>query len=169
MTIKHPLLSGVRLVAIFEAVKGALVLLVGLGLLALIDRDIEAVAEHIVRLGHLNPASHYPKIFIDAASRVTDGHLWALAAAAVLYAIVRGVEAYGLWLERRWAEWFALVAGGLYLPVEIFEVFHRVSWIKVGVLVTNIAIVIYMAYALRHQPELDRELQEVRGNDAASA
>ena len=145
-----------RLVALFEAVKGALVLLVGFGLLSLVHRDVEAVAEHIVRLGHLNPASHYPQIFIDAASRVTDGRLWALAAAALIYAIVRGIEAYGLWYERRWAEWFALVAGGLYLPVEIYELVHRVTWVRVGVFGTNVAIVVYMAVALfkqsKHSP-----------------
>ena len=70
-----------RVVAAFEAGKGALVLLAGLGLLSLIHRDIQAVAEHIVRMGHLNPASHYPRVFIEAASRVTDGYLWAMAGA----------------------------------------------------------------------------------------
>lgn len=144
------LLGGIRLIAFFEAAKGAIVLLAGLGLLSLIHRDVQAMAEHIVRLGHLNPASRYPKIFIEAASRVTDGYLWAMAGAAVLYSIVRGIEAYGLWHERRWAEWFAMVAGGMYLPVELFELFHRWSWLKLGVFSTNVIIVAYMAYALLH-------------------
>lgn len=154
-----PLLTGMRVVAVFEAAKGALVLLAGLGLLALIHRDVEAIAERIVRFGHLNPASHYPRIFIEAASHVTDGHLWAMAAGAAMYAVVRVIEAYGLWHERRWAEWFAMVAGGLYLPVEIYEVFHRFTWIKVGILATNVAIVAYMAYALLHPEEQARELE----------
>lgn len=148
-----------RAVALFEAAKGALVLLAGLGLLALINRDVQHIAEKIVRASHLNPASHYPRIFIDAASHVTNGHLRWLAAAAALYAIVRGVEAYGLWQERRWAEWFALIAGGLYVPVEIYELFHHPSWLKLAVLVTNLAVVAYMGYALLHPAELERELQ----------
>ena len=56
---------------------------------------------------------------------MTDARLWLLAAAATAYALVRGVEAYGLWFERRWAEWFALVSAGLYVPVEIFELWHE--------------------------------------------
>lgn len=147
-----------RMVALFEAAKGALVLLAGLGLLTLINRDIQALAERMVRFSHLNPASHYPRIFVDAASHVTNGKLWLLAGAATVYAMVRGVEAFGLWYERRWAEWFALVAGGIFLPVEIYEMFHHLTWIKAGVFATNVGIVAYMGYALMHSADQDREL-----------
>src|ERR1043165_7789130 len=127
MLILTPLLTGVRTVALFEAFKGGLVLAAGLGLLALIHRDVQAFAEKLVRMSHLDPASHYPRIFIDAASHVTNARLWGFAAAAAAYPLVRGVEAYGLWMERRWAEWFALISGSLYLPVEIYELFHHAT------------------------------------------
>lgn len=149
-----------RTVALFEATKGALVLIAGLGLLTLINRDVQTIAERIVRFIHLNPASHYPHIFVDAASQLTNRRLWWLAGAAVVYAAVRGIEAYGLWYERRWAEWFALIAGGVYLPLEIYELFHHVTWIKVAVFSTNVAIVIYIAYALMHSADLERELAQ---------
>jgi uncharacterized membrane protein (DUF2068 family) len=156
--VRKPILTTVRTIAVFEAAKGALVLLAGLGLLSLINRDVQEVAERIVRHSHLNPASHYPRIFLDAASRVTNTHLWFLAGAAAVYAIVRFVEAYGLWFERRWAEWFALVAGAIYVPVEIYELVHRATWVKAAVLTTNLAIVAYMAYVLLHPAEQAREL-----------
>jgi len=156
--INKPLLTGVRAVAIVEAVKGVLVLLAGFGLLALVHRDVEAIAEKLVRLSHLDPASRFPRIFLDAAGRVTDGRLWFLAAAAGVYATVRIVEAYGLWHERRWAEWFALLSGGLYIPIEIYEMLRHATWLKAAVLLTNVAIVLYMAYALKHSAEQDREL-----------
>jgi uncharacterized membrane protein (DUF2068 family) len=158
--IRKPLLTGMRTVAVIEAIKGAMVLLAGLGLLTLIHRDVQAIAERLVRFSHLDPASHYPRIFIDAASHVTDARLWLFAAAAGLYSLVRIVEAYGLWYERRWAEWFALISGGLYIPIEIYELIHRASWLKAGVLVTNVAVVGYMIYALRHSVDQDRELTE---------
>ena len=150
MIVRKPILTAVRAIAVFEAAKGVLVLLAGLGLLSLINRDVQQIAERLVRHSHLNPASHYPRIFLDASSRVTNTHLWFMAAAAALYAIVRLVEAYGLWFERRWAEWFALVAGAIYVPVEIYELVHRATLLKAAVLVTNLTIVAYMAYALLH-------------------
>jgi uncharacterized membrane protein (DUF2068 family) len=156
--IRKPILTAVRTIALFEAAKGVLVLVAGLGLLSLIDRDVEAIAERVVRHSHLNPASHYPKIFLEAAANVTDTHLLLLAGAAALYALVRGVEAYGLWFERRWAEWFALIAGGVFIPVEIYEMFHHLTWLKLAVFITNLAIVAYMAYVLLNPAKQDREL-----------
>ncbi|MFI5358286.1 MAG: DUF2127 domain-containing protein [Opitutales bacterium] len=158
--IRKPLLTGVRAVAIVEGAKAAIVLLAGFGLLALIHRDVQEVAEKIVRHSHLDPASKYPRIFLDAADRVTDTQLWLFAGLAALYALVRSVEAYGLWNERRWAEWFALASSAIYLPVEIYELWHRFGWIKFCVSITNIIVVAYMAYALRHSAEQDRELAE---------
>lgn len=146
-----------RLVALFEAAKGALVLIAGLGLLSLVHKDVQAFAERLIRHGHLNPASKYPHVFVDAASRVTDANLWMFAGAAALYAIVRGAEAYGLWHERRWAEWLALLAGGLYVPIEIYEIIRHLTWLKVVILIVNVVIVIYMAYALRHPVAQARE------------
>lgn len=160
--IRKPILAGMRTIALFEAAKGALVLLAGLGLLALIHRDVQVVAEKLVRMSHLNPASHYPRIFILASRHVSDTNLRMLAIAAGLYALVRWVEAYGLWLERRWAAWFALIASGIYLPVEIYQMVHHLTWIKVAIFATNVLVVVYMAWALLHPDELNRE----RADDA---
>jgi uncharacterized membrane protein (DUF2068 family) len=158
--IRKPLLTGVRAVAIVEGVKAAIVLLAGFGLLSLIHRDVQDVAEKIIRHTHLDPASKYPHIFIDAADKVTDAQLWMFAGFAALYAIIRAIEAYGLWNERRWAEWFALISSGIYLPVEIYELYHRFGLVKFSIFITNIIVVLYMAYALRHSVEQDRELAQ---------
>ena len=158
--LKKPLVDGIRAIAIFEAAKGGLVLVAGLGFLSLLHRDVEELAERLVLFGHLNPASKYPHIFIDAAAGLTDARLWMLAAGAGAYAVVRLVEAYGLWQGRSWAEWLALVGGALYVPVELYHLWHRFTWLKVAVLVANLGVVAYMAYALRHRAEQERELAD---------
>jgi uncharacterized membrane protein (DUF2068 family) len=136
--------SGVRVIAVFEAFKGALVLAAGLGLLSLVHHDVQAFAERLVRHSHLDPAHHYPRIFIQAASHMKDSRLRSLAALALLYATVRFVEAYGLWHVRAWAEWFAIISGSVYIPIEIYELFHRTTWMRALVLATNLAIVAYL-------------------------
>jgi uncharacterized membrane protein (DUF2068 family) len=140
--------TGLRSIAVFEAGKGLLVLLVGCGLLALIHHDLQAHAEALVRHFHLNPASRYPRIFLHAADALTNVRLWLLAAGAAAYALLRFLIAYGLWRQRSWAKWLAAISEGIYLPVEIYELFGRVTWPKVTVLVTNIAIVTYMICSL---------------------
>jgi uncharacterized membrane protein (DUF2068 family) len=135
---------GVRVVAVFEALKGALVVVAGLGLLSLVHHDLQATAERLVRHSHLNPAHHYPRIFIEAAAHMNDSRLRSLAALAFLYAAVRFIEAYGLWQMRVWAEWFAIIAGSLFLPVEAYEIFRRATWMRGIVLLTNFFIVAYL-------------------------
>lgn len=141
-------LKGLRIVALFEGAKGAIVLLTGFGILALIHENVHHVAELLVRHLHINPARHYPRIFIDAVMHVTDLQLWGLAVSALCYALVRFVEAYGLWRRMSWAEWFGLLTGGMYIPIELFEVMRGVTWPKMSILVVNLGVVVYLAYAL---------------------
>jgi uncharacterized membrane protein (DUF2068 family) len=138
--------AGVRAVALFEAVKGALVLAAGFGLLSLVHRDLEDLAERLVRHSHLDPASHYPRVFVEAAARMNDTRLRTLAALAFAYSVVRFVEAYGLWHMRAWAEWFAILSGCVYLPVELYELIERPTHLRGLVLFFNSVIVAYLLY-----------------------
>ena len=76
-------------------------------------------AEELVELFHLNPASRYPALFIHAAENLGHMHLMTLASIGIAYASLRFVEAYGLWRERKWAEWLAAASGAIYIPIEI--------------------------------------------------
>src|ERR1044071_2915514 len=138
--------AGVRAVALCEARKGTLVLLAGFGLLALVHRDLEDLAERLVRHSHLDPASHYPRVFVEAAAPMNDSRLRTLAALAFAYSVVRFVEAYGLWHMRAWAEWFAILSGCLYLPVELYELVEKPTHLRGLVLFFNAAIVAYLLY-----------------------
>jgi uncharacterized membrane protein (DUF2068 family) len=146
MTSQRPTVVGLRTVAVFEAAKGLLVLAAGLGLLSLLHRDVQQAAESVVRHLHLNPARHYPRVFIEAATRVTDARLWLLASGAFAYGVVRGIEAYGLWRARAWATWLAILSGVIYLPIEIYELLHHATTLKAVVLLINVGIVGYVSY-----------------------
>ena len=134
--------------AIFELVKGLVVLIAGLGLLSLVHRDAEHIAEEIVGMLNLNPAHNIPRIFIETAGRLTDARLWFYSLAALLYATVRLVEGYGLWHERPWAEWFAVISAGVFLPVEVSRLISKPTMISLAVLLINIGIVAYLAFLL---------------------
>lgn len=139
-------MAGLRAIAIFEAAKGIGVLLVELGLLTLLHRDVGAIADELVRRLHVNPAQHFPHVFLQVAHHTTDARIWALAGGAAAYSTVRLIEAYGLWHARVWAEWFALLSGLLYLPWEIYELLQSASLLHWGILAMNLVIVLYMAY-----------------------
>jgi uncharacterized membrane protein (DUF2068 family) len=143
---KKNIAKGIRTVALFEAFKGMIILLAGFALLRLVHRDLQIVADQIVRHLHMNPARHYPRIFLDAVAGISDSRIKYLAVFAFLYSVVRFVEAYGLWHLKVWAEWFAILSGGIYIPIEIVGLFIHATIIKGSVFVINLFIVLYLIY-----------------------
>jgi uncharacterized membrane protein (DUF2068 family) len=140
--------AGVRVVATVEAAKGLLVLAVGAGIFSLVHRDLQATAEHIVRAFHLNPASRTPRIFLDLADQLTSSRLQLLALGATAYASLHLIQSAGLWRGKRWAEWLTVVSGGIYIPVEVYELLKNVTGLKLGLLAVNLVIVAYLARVL---------------------
>jgi uncharacterized membrane protein (DUF2068 family) len=142
-------LQALRAIASFELAKGLLVLFAAVGVVFIVGRDPWDIADGILHLLHISPDHHFAQLFLDWADTLTDAKLWTVAAAAALYAILRFVEAYGLWYARTWAEWIALISGSMYVPYEIYKLIHRQSIIHITIFVINVAIVVYMAYLLK--------------------
>ena len=126
-----------------------IVLLAAVVLVFMVGRDPWDFADGILRILHISPDHHFAQLFLDWADTLTDAKLWTVAAVAITYAILRFVEAYGLWYAKTWAEWIALISGSLYVPFEIYKLIHRASLFHIAVLVINLAIVSYMAYLLK--------------------
>ena len=137
-------IKGVRTVATLEFSKGVIVVLAGLGVLSMRHHDIWGVAESLLEFFHVNPHRHYVGIFIDLVYRLSDIRLWKIAVVAAVYVILRLVEVYGLWYVRPWAEWLAIASGTIYIPFEVADLMHRVTWFRVVVIVVNVGIVLYM-------------------------
>jgi uncharacterized membrane protein (DUF2068 family) len=133
-----------KLLSLFEAGKGLLVFLVGAGLLSLIHKSTQQEAAEIVKFFHLNPARHYPEIFINTLANLSDARLWFLSVSAILYSLIRFAEAYGLWNDRLWAIWFAIASGALFLPMELYELTEKLSIVRAVILLLNIVLIFYL-------------------------
>lgn len=135
-------------VAMLEAIKGFVVFGAGFGLLSLLHRDVRHIAESLVTRLHIDPDEHFAGIFLKAAASVNDARLWGLAALAFVYSAVRAAEAYGLWFDRRWGAWLGAASGAIYVPVEVYEFWHKPSAIRCATLTVNVAVVIYLLWTL---------------------
>lgn len=142
---------GLKSIALFEAAKGALVILAGIGLVAFLHRDAQALAEAIVARLHINPASRYPTIFLSLLAHPTDGRLWAIGGSAAVYAVMRFAEAYGLWRNLPWGKWLGVWSGGIYIPVEFYEAVRHPTWLHVGLAIANAVVVAYLVVGLLRQ------------------
>lgn len=141
--------KAIRAIAIFEMVKGFIGLAVGITLILLLHRDLAAIADDVLSYLHIDPTGHFAQMFVERASKINESNILLFVALAFVYTIVRFVEAYGLWRLRTWAEWFAIISGMIYLPVEIYEIFQKPTVFRFVVFIFNVALVAYLIYVRR--------------------
>ena len=139
---------GLQTLAMFEAAKGVMVLLVGCGLSSVLHHRARHTVEMLVDHFHLNPAHHTPRVFLKLAEDFDNTKLWLLAGGAAAYAIIRFVEAWGLWFGRRWAEWLGCIGAAIYIPLEYRHFVQHPGLVSTIVLGTNVIIVIYLGICL---------------------
>ena len=72
-----------------------------------------------------------------------------LAIGLVLYALIELTEGVGLWLGQRWGEYFAMVATSVFLPYEVYDLTVKITWLRVGALVINLLLVVYLVWTKR--------------------
>ncbi len=162
---------GLRGVALFEASKGVIGLAVGAWLVSLRHKDLEDVAEHLLhflhKTLHLSPDGHIGRSIMRGASHVNhhNVHIWALL--AFCYAGIRFTEATGLWLEKEWAEWFAVISGSLYtvpLTIELIKHPNLYTW---GGFIVNGLIVAYLIWLLRDSYRKRKEASQAVAKEMA--
>ncbi len=104
--------------------------------------------------GHVGILHELDKLF-----SLRSGRLREVGAALIVYGVLEGVEAVGLWFAKRWAEYLTFLATTILLPLEIYELSHKASVLKVIGFLINLAIVIFLLY--------DKRLFGLRGGGAA--
>lgn len=154
-----------RAVASIEWIKGVFVLLMGFCALALVHKDVWWYAEGVLAALHVDTDRRWAQAFLDFADNVTDARLWAAARIAFAYSVLRFTEGYGLWKERTWAEWVALVSGTLLLPLEVRELLHGFTWLRVGAFLANIAVVLYMLHVVLTNRQHRKDLLQASQSD----
>jgi uncharacterized membrane protein (DUF2068 family) len=141
----HQAPLGLRTVAMFELIKGVLFTLLALGAGSLVHKDVGLAAFDVVHKLHLDPAWHFSRLFIEASSKLNDTRLRLVVLFASGLAALRFAESYGLWHERAWAEWFAVISAGIYLPWEIYRFYREPRLAGALLFLVNVLIVVYLA------------------------
>jgi uncharacterized membrane protein (DUF2068 family) len=101
-------------------------------------------------LGRPPNNSHHGLVYdLHHLFSIDSGTLTKIGFVVAAYAVLEGLEAVGLWLQKRWAEYLAFIATTALLPLELYELSHRFSVLKVLTLILNIAIVVYLLVAKR--------------------
>jgi len=137
----HP---GLRVIAIYEMIKTVCLVLLALAAFH-IDRQ-ENFEQLVHWLEHL-PLTGSNELRWKSVSLLVDfgpSKFVSVGLVTLGYAVLFAIEGIGLWLGKHWAEWFTVIATGSLIPLELYETLLHFGWLKLAVLVGNIAIIVYL-------------------------
>jgi uncharacterized membrane protein (DUF2068 family) len=140
-----------RLIAAERIVRGVLLLAAGVYLLFHVNSDFGRAAERVLRAVDLDPRRPLFHRLIAYLQHLHASEVRIAALFALGYGVLELVEGTGLWLDQLWAEYLTVIATSLLIPLELYELVHRPSVLKVAGLVINLAIVGYLVYLLRRR------------------
>jgi uncharacterized membrane protein (DUF2068 family) len=141
----------IRLIALFKLLKALLLIAVGMSALHLMHRDVASVAEHLVTMFGLDPGNRYVGRALQKVADLTPNKIRSLGVVSFIYAGLFLTEGIGLWLVKRWGEWFSVIITTSLIPFEIYEIYRHPSAIKCLVLIINVAVVGYLIYRIRNE------------------
>ncbi len=148
------------LIAAYKSVQALLFVAVGIGALRLLHQDVGDVLDNLREALHFSPESRLVNFILDKASLIDDPMLRRIGAVAFSYAALSFAEGIGLYLEKAWGEFLTLIITASFLPWEIFEVFHRLTWVRVGLLVINTLVLLYLLKLVASRKKLAEEPTE---------
>jgi uncharacterized membrane protein (DUF2068 family) len=128
-----------RIVAVIDVVKGAAILAIGFGILSAHSNVLENGGVSLLRLLDIDPTLGVPRKFL-AMLHAADTEHGLLTLAAVAYATLRFIEAYGLWFMRSWARWLGLFSAGIYVPFELYYFIRQPSVTSASVMAINLIV-----------------------------
>jgi len=126
-------------------------LLVGIGALRLLHRDVGEVVSHWVNVLGVDPDNRFIHRLLSRVLAVSPKQLREASVGTFIYAGLLLTEGTGLWLRKRWAEYFTIITTAGLIPLELYEIHRHLTATKIMVLLINVAIVIYLIVQVRRK------------------
>jgi len=147
-----------RLLAVERFIRGLLLLALSYGihrfngardsLQRFFDTYLPTLRPLADRLG-IDLQSTGPVRLIDKALHTGHATLTWVSIGVLAYGCLQLLEGIGLWLLKRWGEYVAVVGTSLFIPLEVYELLEKVTWLRVVAFAVNIFAVIYLVWTKR--------------------
>lgn len=141
----------IHFISVMKFVKGVILVVVGIKLLTLLGRDVEVWATDFVTRHGIDLANKYVHSALEKLQGVGNTQLMQMSGVAFGYSALLFTEGVGLWLQKRWAEFLTAIATGLLIPLEIYEIYEKFTWVRVAILILNLFIVWYLVTRLKDE------------------
>ena len=139
------------LIGALKLLKALLFILAGLGALRLLHKDLVDMLTRFIVALHFDTDSHFVSLILEKVALISPHRLREISFFIFCYAALDIIEGTGLVLEKPWAEYLTLILTACFLPWEIFEIIRHLTWVKVVILMLNIAVVIFLVFHVQGQ------------------
>jgi len=147
-------------IGVWKLLETTLFLILGFGALKLLHKDlVDVVTRFIIDLGR-DPEGHLANLILDKVALIDPHRLKQISIAIFVGAALHFIEGIGLVLRKVWAEYVTLILTASFLPWEIFEIIRHTTWIKIVLLLLNIAVVVYLVFYVQMSARRRKELEE---------
>jgi uncharacterized membrane protein (DUF2068 family) len=140
--------GGLLAIAIFKLAKSVFFFCVGLGLFHLLHRDLSEAAQKLATALHFEPEWRITALLTEKITLLDPKKLRDLGFFAFAYSAIAMTEGVGLFLEKVWAEYLTLSLTVMFLPWELYELFRRPDYVRLGLLVINLLVLAYLLWIL---------------------
>ena len=148
---------GLEAIIDYKLIKAAAEAAIGIVLLIFLLRGAEAGAATLAQI----VIDHASRAWaLQAATAIvltgTTAHLKLATAGAFGDAVLSAVEGLALRAGRWWAPWLVVIATGALLPWEFVGAMRKPGWLRIGILVINVAVVAYLLRTVAREHRLRR-------------
>ena len=136
-----------RFIIFEKCLLSLLAFLLSAGLLSLLHRDLELLARELASVLNLDIDNRFLKLILTKLIDIKPPTLVGVSVVGFLYGILNLVEAIGLMMRYRWAEFLTITATAMFIPFELYELFDKLTLFRFAALTINVLIV---AFLIRH-------------------
>jgi len=134
------------LIGVLKLFKALLFILLGVGALRLLHKDLVDSLTHLILALRFDSSSHFVTLVLEKVALINPHRLREISIFIFCYAAMDIIEGAGLALEKAWAEYLTLILTASFLPWEVYEIMRHVTWIKIVLFVVNVVVVVYLIF-----------------------
>lgn len=136
---------------------GVFFILVGIGALKLLHKDLVYILSGWAVDLRFNPENRFVNLVLDKVALIDAHRLKEISIAVFCYAALDWIEGLGLIYEKVWAEYLTIVLTASFLPWELFVLVRHATWAKFVLIVINSLVLLYLLFVvqkrLRHREQ----------------
>jgi uncharacterized membrane protein (DUF2068 family) len=149
-----------RAIGVFKLAKGTLLIAAAISVFRLIHKDLaEEIIKWAARL-RIAPGTIYLERLLERVLRVTQRQLVLLGSVLLVYSAMFTTEGIGLLLLKRWAEWMTVITTSGLIPIEVYEMVRRPTWLKAITLFVNVVVAVYLVFHVRNEMREKHRLED---------